>query len=402
MSLDLSKLAKELSASSSEILKSPLDSSQVIHSLISIAENIEHAASIISTGYSNTRPYLKAEVVEQLLTKHPLPSMPSSWNVVSADGSHIDIDRHLPVPCSLINMGVCKLTYGETPLSELYNEPTLKINERDLCITNPSNNNEVELLTGQLLSLERAIIEIGTLKEAVADIKNNLPTLALVDGSLILWGLSGQAYKTYVREHFIEHGLLHHMDGIKKIADNFPLSLAAYISFPRTTEVINSIRASICEKSSDYCGEHCNSRRTNETPCSLANNLLDRDLFEIYLSAGERSPIYRSQSSIPHLYYGKHQIYFFYINTGQEIGRVEIPKWVAENPQLLNLSHSLIFDQCKRGQGYPVAISESHEQAVLNGKDRELFKNLVLQFMQRPGIRALTSQKERSKRSPWL
>ena len=34
------------------------------------------------------------------------------------------------------------------------------------------------------------------------------------------------------------------------------------------------------------------------------------------------------------------------------------------------LTHSLIVEQCRKGQGYPVVISEVHEQAVLSGRDR--------------------------------
>ncbi len=54
-----------------------------------------------------------------------------------------------------------------------------------------------------------------------------------------------------------------------------------------------------------------------------------------------------------------------------------MPQWVAENEGLLNLTHSLVLDQCRRGQGYPVALSEAHEQAVVTGADRENFWELV-------------------------
>ena len=60
------------------------------------------------------------------------------------------------------------------------------------------------------------------------------------------------------------------------------------------------------------------------------------------------------------------------------------------------------MEQCKKGNGYPVAISEAHEQAVINGSDRYLFREMVNQALERQGINTYTSQKDRSKRMPWL
>ena len=79
-----------------------------------------------------------------------------------------------------------------------------------------------------------------------------------------------------------------------------------------------------------------------------------------------------------------------------------MPKWVAEDENLLALGHSLILDQCKRGQGYPVAISEAHEQAVVSTGDRRIFKEMVSQALERQGITPYTSEKDRSKRTPWV
>ncbi|PKB82582.1 MAG: nuclease, partial [SAR202 cluster bacterium Io17-Chloro-G9] len=106
--------------------------------------------------------------------------------------------------------------------------------------------------------------------------------------------------------------------------------------------------------------------------------------------------------SVPRENYGQHQVYFYYLNVGQEIARVEVPQWVALDEGLLTLGHTLILDQCQRGQGYPVAISEAHEQAVVDGRDRQLFKDLLAQTLESQGLSSYTSEKERSKRTPWL
>jgi NurA-like 5'-3' nuclease len=69
---------------------------------------------------------------------------------------------------------------------------------------------------------------------------------------------------------------------------------------------------------------------------------------------------------------------------------------------LLSLSHALVLDQCQRGQGYPVAISEAHEQAVIHASDRRLFRQMVAEALERRGLPVYTSEKERSKRTPWV
>jgi len=103
----------------------------------------------------------------------------------------------------------------------------------------------------------------------------------------------------------------------------------------------------------------------------------DRDLFINLLSPGERSAVFLSQSSVVEKHYGTHQVYFFYLRVDDEIARVEVPQWVAMDDGLLSLTHTLVLDQCRRGQGYPVALSEAHEQAVVTGADREYFWQLV-------------------------
>ena len=101
-------------------------------------------------------------------------------------------------------------------------------------------------------------------------------------------------------------------------------------------------------------------------------------------------------------YYEHHAVYYFYVRTADEIGRVEMPAWVAQDEAKLNLVHALVLDQCRRGQGYPVALSESHEQAVVTGADRELFQRLVELTLAGYRVPATTSEKNRSKRTKWV
>jgi NurA-like 5'-3' nuclease len=120
------------------------------------------------------------------------------------------------------------------------------------------------------------------------------------------------------------------------------------------------------------------------------------------LDPGHCSGLYRTNPAAAQEYYGEQQVYFYYLNSGEEIARVEIPQWVASNQEMLALGRSMILEQCRKGQGYPVAISEAHEQAVINSLDRQLFKQMLIETLERHGLPTYTSEKERSKSSPWL
>jgi NurA-like 5'-3' nuclease len=128
----------------------------------------------------------------------------------------------------------------------------------------------------------------------------------------------------------------------------------------------------------------------------------DRELFINLLAQGERSAVFLSQSSVVEKHYGVHQVFFFYLRVDDEIARVEVPQWVAMDENLLSLTHSLVLDQCRRGHGYPVALSEAHEKAVVTGADREYFWQLVESSLVDEHLPSLSSAKSRSKRTRWI
>jgi len=371
--------------------------------LMNAAAGIDPVNAAEMTSDTRQRPYLAAEVEESLLGVYPPPDTPPDWTVAAVDGSHIDVDRHLPVPCYLLNFGGCVLTYGSRPDATLFSHPHLAVTEDELYIRDSKNRNQEELISGGLLGLVRTVKELETLANTVERCPPGTPVLGLVDGSLVMWPLSGQAYRPYITDAIVRDGLLPAMKRLKQLGETRPVALAAYVSYPRSTEAVNAVRCSLCPYDAGVCAQSCNNRRSTQQPCAQANDFLDRDLFQRLLQPGWRSPVYKTNSSVSRESYDEaNKVYFFYVNAGEEIGRVEVPKWVAKNETLLALTHSLVYDQCQRGQGYPVAISESHEQAVINGGDRRVFRRMLTDSLERQGLSAATSQKDRSKRSPWV
>ncbi len=324
---------------------------------------------------------------------------PEDFLVLACDGSHIDVDRHSPARCYLINIGSVILHYGSNPDAILESRATLYAGEQDLSLADPLGS-RAESVEGALLGAKRAIEECRALANLVSELPPDLPILALLDGSLILWGLAGQAHADFVKNELLNEGFLTVLDQLREAGRERPLALASYISLPRSTEVVNALRVAICPHDPVDCDRYCPGRGTARE-CDAVAGIEDRNLFGLLLRDGERSPIFASLSSIVRNYYREHEIHFFYIRGDEEIARVEFPKWVLDRG-LVGLVHALTLDQCQRGQGYPVALSEAHEKAVISGAEREQFQQLVELALSEKGLPATTSAKNRSKRTRWI
>ena len=359
--------------------------------------------------------WLVPDLEEPMNARHPAPNLPEDYTVVSTDGSHIDADRHGPASCYLINIGSVLLRYGSDPGAVLGSEPRIYADESDLVLRDLESNAE-QRVTGVVLGVKRMVEEYRALLEAIQGNEARGPTVALLDGSLVPIGLLGGGVPDFVRRKMLDEGLLKVLSGFLEVAGERPLALASYISYPGSREVVNSLRVAICPHTPfPDCDAHCSRDRSRNVECSSCTEhpegnrecdqvsmITDRHLFQRLLSPGERSGVFGSRSSIVRERYGEHRVYFFYLHVGEEVARVEVPEWVAQRPDLLDLTHAVLLDQCERGHGYPVAISEAHEQAVVTGSDREEFWRMVDIAMGGTGLTPVRSAKAASTQTRWL
>jgi len=335
--------------------------------------------------------WLLADIVEEWQS-HPLPPRPEDYSALAVDSSHIPPQRHSPVACFLINLGLAFLRYGGEAEARLESHPRLFYRPEELVLREPGGFRE-QPIEGAVLGLKRTVEEASFLARSVATVSSS-PSLALWDGSLILWPLAGQGFPGFVREELLLRGFLPALDRIMRAG----VPLAGYISSPHTAEVVNILRLALCPHPDCDCDLSCKGRRR---PCEVLDGLEDRDLFSRLLMPGERSPVFASRSSVVLSYYGIHRILFFYLRTPDEIARVEVPQWVRERGAL-PLVHSLVYDQCLRGGGYPAVLMEAHQQAVLSGSDREYFWTLLREVWEGQGLPYTPSSKQRSKQIPWV
>jgi hypothetical protein len=341
--------------------------------------------------------WLVADIVEGLNKRHPLSPAPPDFTVLAADGSHIDVDRHQSTRCYLINIGSVVIRYGSRPDASLASSPRLYSDDKDLAIT-PTGGGREQPVEGNILAAKRSVEECHCLADLAANLPAGSTALALLDGTLILWGL--EAYPDFVTDALLHGGLLKCLDAMKKLNKDHRLALASYISFPRSTDVVNVLRVAVCPNDIPDCDKQCPPGK--ERDCDALAGVRDRDLFLSVLDRGERSALFISPSKIVKEHYGLHRVYFFYLRVDNEIARIEVPQWVAENKDLLEMTHGLVFDQCRRGHGYPVALSEAHEQAVVTGADRENFRELVESTLIEEHLPTPASGKSLSKRTRWV
>ena len=346
--------------------------------------------------------FLSAGLLGPMTQTWPTPPLAPDHIVVAVDGSHIDVDRHSPVRCFLINTGTVTIRYGELPSANLASIPRLFVGDDEMAIRNPEGNRE-QPIEGPLLGMLRAVMEIEGLVDLVEAAPLDLPVLALLDGSLILWELAGGAFPEYVRKALLDDRLLPALDRLRELGRTRTVAVASQISLPRSSDVINALRISepVCRHATLNCDSHCGKIAHGDRHCDTIGDVTDRELFEAVLQPGERSAVFETTSSIVQDHYGAHCVQFCYVNVGEEICRLEIPQWSATG-SALDLAHAGIISQAEKGHGYPLAIQEAHEQAVVNGADREYFAQLIEEMLSAEGLPTATSQKARSKRTRWV
>ena len=399
MSLNLARVAAQvgnmvarLKAGSEERQRRLNYALDVLHNQASDFNNLKRKIA------SSRTTWLVAGLVDGLDQHYKPPPTPTEFTILASDGSHIDVDRHRSTRCFLINIGSVVLHYGDSPSATLDSFPCLYSGDEDLVITPTGVKGREQPIEGTLLGIKRSVDECYQLAKLAAELPPGSSSLALLDGSLILWGL--EAYPEFVAEALLDKGFLSYLDEIRKLGNGKRLALASYISFSRSTDVVNTLRVALCPHDILDTDLHC--KTCEKRDCDKVAGVQDRELFLNLLSQGERSPLFISQSSIVQKRYGGHQVYFFYLRVDDEIARVEIPRWVAMDDSQLGLAHCLVLDQCQRGQGYPVALSEAHEQAVVTGADRENFWQLVESSLVEEHLPTLTSAKSFSKRTRWI
>jgi hypothetical protein len=289
------------------------------------------------------------------------------YTVISTDGSQVYPDRQMGTNCFLLNIGTVILNYSSIAKSsvQLFSEPTIYTGSSDL--------DSLSLV--ELVDCKRQELELHAGLKAIEQITAPV-TLFLIDGALIFWQLenskSGGAKKIFWDKYL---AILHEFYERK-------IWFAGYISLPNSKELVNLLRMSLCDLKPNL-----------QNKPKILNFINDVHVASFYLQEFEYSQVFKNQAEISKLYPANLQPHFVYFNTGTEIARVEFPAWIAQDLNLVDQIMNLIADQVIKGRGYPVVLSEAHEQAVVHHGDREFFYQLLDQAGSKHGQQLTISRK---------
>ncbi|MBD2186684.1 DNA double-strand break repair nuclease NurA [Pseudanabaena mucicola] len=390
--LDLQKLMGQMQGMSEQLqreaqqLTVKLDRAETVfqQATVNQAKLCQH-----SQQFRDRKIFNCAEPVEHLSQRQEIIPITTPHIVVATDGSQIAPSRHEIAYCYLINIGRVAIFYNSGIYPLLDHLPEVFYKTEDLY-----KARQWGIQTEQWMTLRRTVAENVALVNLAIETRSRspLPMLAFSDGALIHWELDD--IPAEARSQLLPD-IIAAWDNLK--SQRIPL--AGYISAPRATEATNFLRLQLCPFEQPDCVTYCAANPLDVAPCSQLQPLRDGALWQRLLKVGECSPLWQSQARILQEY-GEHHIYFCYLHVGTEIARVEMPAWTALDAGLRSQALQIILAQVQKGYGYPVALAEAHNQAVVTSSDRRRFFAILEQQMVKSGLRNVTtSYKESRKRS---
>ncbi|WP_420457583.1 DNA double-strand break repair nuclease NurA [Rubrivirga sp.] len=314
---------------------------------------------------------------------HGCEPRPATVTVVATDGSQIFPDRHVEPACYLLNVGRVAFHYGTLDPPLIQAEPTLRYHQQDLADLAEDDSDASPLdATSEVVSALRDELELRWLFDtADQERRSGRAVVAMADGTLIRWmlrGMKNRRLETLLLARYVAE-----LDRFREAG----IPVCSYVSRPANAEVVNLLRL------------HRDEPDWEPGPDSL-RGLQDRHLYQRRLAVGERSAVFLSRSEVLKAY-GDHRIVAFYVHGCGEVGRVEMPEWVAEVPGWLGLIHAVVLDQCEKGGGYPIILQEAHERAVVRAREKEVFYRILARQARGAGASAPTySGKAASKQAP--
>ena len=336
------------------------------------ADALQALARIVESARAadpNTRCALPLN--ERLDAHVPPTALPPSATLIAADGSQVNPDRHNQVQYGLVNVGaiVLKLNSGEAPT--LFTDSELLFDEE---LLSPSGNP----LTEGMVALRRDLKERGKLEELAKNYP--APVVTFTDGPIELWGAKdGEDANAY------EESLKNYLSVLSRLQERGVIT-AGYVDKPgadlvvRLLELVDAAEKGLFEGIRDY---------------HPLRGVTDRWLFgdknAPMLGPGERSAVFAFQSKSDRFYKGVLALHFFYLNAGTPgrpwIVRVEMPRWVVDDPQKINLLHAVLVDQCRvmGAKPYPYLLHRAHETAVVSLDEKTQVEQMLLRELRSGG-----------------
>jgi len=228
MSLDLTKVASQVGGMITRLKAGVAGRQRCLRNALDVVGNEAIDLNNLKKKIAASKTtWLVADLVGGLAGHYGALPTPAEFTVMATDGSHIDVDRHRSTRCYLINIGSVIIHYGAKPSATLDSFPCLYSGDEDLVIAPVGVRGREQPIEGVLLGIKRSVDECRQLAKLAVELPPGSSTLALLDGSLILWGLAGQAYPEFVTEALLAQGFLGYLDEMRKLNTDKKIALAS-------------------------------------------------------------------------------------------------------------------------------------------------------------------------------
>ena len=126
MALDLTETALLLDKIAIDIGNTQKESDLRLRSAIEKINNFdEHQFAEDLRNSSDVFNWTSPDFPSRPYASTPPSILPEDYWVVGVDGSHIDVNRHIPIRCFLVNTGTVKIRYGASPEADFSSNPSL-------------------------------------------------------------------------------------------------------------------------------------------------------------------------------------------------------------------------------------------------------------------------------------
>jgi len=297
---------------------------------------------------------------ENLASHFPPPASVVQATLIAADGSQINPDRHVAIQFCVVNVGAIqmKLNSGETP--EIFTETELLYGDDLLPNGYPMSEG--------LVALKRDLAERSKLEELSKGLEGSVVTFT--DGPIELWGAKGEDAHSYAE--IVERYL-----GVLSRLQSRGVITAGYVDKPSADLVVRLLEIASADN------EQVQKIKEFHPLRSVSDRWLFGDRKDPLLPPGHRSAVFVIQSSSEKKYTGTLTLHFFYLNVGTDGHpwpvRVEIPKWVVDDKEKLDLLHGVLVEQCRMmgSKPYPYLLHRAHETAIVKNEEKQQIEQML-------------------------
>jgi hypothetical protein len=310
--------------------------------------------------------------IENLLGSFPAPNTSLDFVLLSADGSQVTPSHHDAVEFGVVNIGIFRFCPSE---------PAREFTATDLLYFENVETDD-GLVNEDFISLKRDLQERQMLLDLAG--KETKKVITLTDGPLEIFGEPKKMveYQTLFDDYL---ATLRNLAKLETVT-------AGYVDKPRADLVVRMLELSLLS-SCDFSAPAFMRKLAGVT---------DTNIFDVLLLPGERSAILGIQSLSSAKFSNELALHFFYLNLGRKdhpsLARVEIPAWVAQKKELVDLLHLVLWEQSQMlgTHPYPYALHRAHEIALVKFEEKEHISSLIQAELLRKGINPVQKSNKQS------